>query len=237
MVGTAIIKPSYLGEEKAKMEHNMRSGRKKNDIILRNILNIAKIKPKSKQLQLQLPISSWGSSKKKENPKEDSKQKIRIKSNSVKENDASGKKPNERASEMKIIENEIEQKVRKENVKSNIGESANLNQVAFDTLIQDQFDILSLAVENILSISSENVFNHGARVTEAKSDKNVSSESVSNMKSTSENNTSPLVEDVDFQDVLEKFSQESLSMSQQALSDKCRTVSTLFEGKIWLLYM
>ena len=232
MVGTAIIKPAYFVEEKAKMEHNMRSGRKKNDIILRNILNIAKIKPKSKQLQL--PISNWG---KKENPKEDSKQKIRIKSNSVKENDASGKKPNERASEMKIIENEIEQKVRKENVKSNIGEGANLNQVAFDTLIQDQFDILSLAVENILSISSENVFNHGARVTEAKSDKNVSSESVSNMKSTSENNTSPLVEDVDFQDVLEKFSQESLSMSQQALSDKCRTVSTLFEGKIWLLYM
>ena len=232
MVGTAIIKPAYFVEEKAKMEHNMTSGRKKNDMILRNILNIAKIKPKSKQLQL--PISNWG---KKENPKEDSKQKIRIKSNSVKENDASGKKPNERASEMKIIENEIEQKVRKENVKSNIGEGANLNQVAFDTLIQDQFDILSRAVENILSISSENVFNDGARVTEAKSDKNVSSESVSNMKSTSENNTSPLVEDVDFQDVLEKFSQESLSMSQQALSDKCRTVSTLFEGKIWLLYM
>ena len=232
MVSTAIIKPAYLGEEKVKMEQNMRSGRKKNDIILRNILNIAKIKPKSKQLQL--PISNCG---KRENPKEDSKQKIRIKSNSVKENDASGKKPNERASEMKIIENEIEQKVRKDNVKSNIGEGANLNQLAFDTLIQDQFDILSLAVENILSISSENVFNDGARVTEAKSDKNVSSESVSNMKSTSENNTSPLVEDVDFQDVLEKFSQESFSMSQQALSEKSRTVSTLFEGKIWLLYM
>ena len=65
MVGTAIIKPAYLGEEKVKMEQNMKSGRKKNDIILRNILNIAKIKPKSKQLQL--PISNCG---KRENPKE-----------------------------------------------------------------------------------------------------------------------------------------------------------------------
>ena len=104
-------------------------------------------------------------------------------------------------------------------------------------MIQDQFDILSLAVENLLSISSENIYNHGSTMNL----KGVSSESVSYNRSTSENNLSPLVEDIDFQDVLNMFSKESMSMSQQKSSEKCDQVDsfpTFHEGRnIHCLFM
>ena len=75
-----------------------------------------------------------------------------------------------------------------------------------DNLIQDQYDILSRAVENILAVSSEDIF-HG-KVSERKE----SSES----KDKTEEDV-----DVDFKEALEKFSEETLSMSSENILKNC----------------
>ena len=81
-----------------------------------------------------------------------------------------------------------------------------------DNLIQDQYDILSRAVENILAVSSEDIF-HG-KVSERK-------ESSESKEKTEED------VDVDFQEALEKFSEETLSMSSERyrkVMKSCRTI-------------
>ena len=80
-----------------------------------------------------------------------------------------------------------------------------------DNLIQDQYDILSRAVENILAVSSEDIF-HG-KVSERKE----SSES----KEKTEEERLQLVEDVDFKEALDKFSEETLSMSSENILKNC----------------
>ena len=75
-----------------------------------------------------------------------------------------------------------------------------------DNLIQDQYDILSRAVENILAVSSEDIF-HG-KVSERK-------ESSESKEKTEED------VDVDFKEALEKFSEETLSMSSENIVKNC----------------
>ena len=75
-----------------------------------------------------------------------------------------------------------------------------------DNLIQDQYDILSRAVENILAVSSEDIF-HG-KVSERK-------ESSESKEKTEED------VDVDFKEALEKFSEETLSMSSENILKNC----------------
>ena len=80
---------------------------------------------------------------------------------------------------------------------------------ALDLLIEDQYNILSLAVQNILAVSSEEIYSSKVQ------DKKLSSDCTEN------GNCQELVEDIDFKEALHKFSEETLSMSKEnILSDK-----------------
>ena len=225
MVGTKLTKSESISKENRESEQETKRFRKKNDIILWNILNIGKIKRKPKQLQI--PINTGGEKvAKNEITKSLNKSLVSSfpsdKTINQEPKLSSNKHPEKSVDEnemvIKVSENKCQQlskKVKTVSVGDNHTES-NLNQEVFDNMIQDQFDILSLAVENLLSISS------------------VTSESVSYRRSNSENTLSPLVEDIDFQDVLNMFSKESVSMRQQKLSEKCDQVNsfpTVHEGR------
>ena len=81
------------------------------------------------------------------------------------------------------------------------------NLCHLDNLIQDQCNILTRAVENILAVSSEDIFH--SKVSEKK----VSSDSKENFQTGQESLL--LVEDVDFKEALDRFSEETLSMSTE----------------------
>ena len=75
----------------------------------------------------------------------------------------------------------------------------------FDTIIQDQYNILSLAVQNIIAVSSEEIYS--SKSTEKKLASSDTKESNSVFL--------PLEEDVDFKEVLNQFSQETRSLSSE----------------------
>ena len=75
----------------------------------------------------------------------------------------------------------------------------------FDTIIQDQYNILSLAVQNIIAVSSEEIYS--SKSTEKKLASSDTKESSSVFL--------PLEEDVDFKEVLNRFSEETRSLSAE----------------------
>ena len=74
-----------------------------------------------------------------------------------------------------------------------------------DLMIQDQYNILSLAVQNIIAVSSEDIYS--SKSTEKKLANSDTKESRSVLL--------PLEEDVDFKEVLNQFSQETRSLSSE----------------------
>ena len=75
-----------------------------------------------------------------------------------------------------------------------------------DLMIQDQYNILSLAVQNIIAVSSEDIYS--SKVTEKK---------LGSSDTTKESRPVflPLEEDVDFKEVLNRFSEETRSLSSE----------------------
>ena len=75
----------------------------------------------------------------------------------------------------------------------------------FMRAIQDQYNVLSLAVQNIIAVSSEDIYS-----TKSTEKKLASSD-------TKESNSVflPLEEDVDFKEVLNRFSEETRSLSAE----------------------
>ena len=74
-----------------------------------------------------------------------------------------------------------------------------------DLMIQDQYNILSLAVQNIIAVSSEDIYS--SKSTEKKLANSETKESRSLLL--------PLEEDVDFKEVLNRFSEETRSLSSE----------------------
>ena len=74
-----------------------------------------------------------------------------------------------------------------------------------DLMIQDQYNILSLAVQNIIAVSSEDIYS--SKSTEKKLANSETKESRSVLL--------PLEEDVDFKEVLNRFSEETRSLSSE----------------------
>ena len=75
-----------------------------------------------------------------------------------------------------------------------------------DLMIQDQYNILSLAVQNIIAVSSEDIYS--SKSTEKK---------LASSETTKESRPVflPLEEDVDFKEVLNQFSEETRSLSSE----------------------
>ena len=105
-------------------------------------------------------------------------------------------------------------------------QSKDTHRVDPDLMIQNQFDIHSLAVKNILAISSEDIYSK---------DKNVrtkvicfSSEDISQ----TERSLISIVEDLEFEEALCKFSEESLSMSaENIMTNSLKNLSSVFKNK------
>ena len=74
-----------------------------------------------------------------------------------------------------------------------------------DLIIQDQCNILSLAVQNIIAVSSEDIYS--SKSTEKKLSGSDTKESRAVVL--------PLEEDVDFKEVLNRFSEETRSLSSE----------------------
>ena len=79
------------------------------------------------------------------------------------------------------------------------------NHRELDLMIQDQYNILSLAVQNIIAVSSEDIYS--SKSTEKKLANSDTKESRSVLL--------PLEEDVDFKEVLNQFSEETRSLSSE----------------------
>ena len=85
-----------------------------------------------------------------------------------------------------------------------------------DLIIQDQYNILSLAVQNIIAVSSEEIY----------SSRRVSTDSKENIDGNTRQTLMPLEDDVDFKEALNKFSEETLSMSaENILSAPVKNIS------------
>ena len=95
-----------------------------------------------------------------------------------------------------------------------------------DMMIQNQFDIHSLAVKNILAISSEDIY---AKVKKVRTKVICfSSEDISQ----TEKSLISIVEDLEFEEALCKFSEESLSMStENIMTNSLKNVSSVFKNK------
>ena len=82
--------------------------------------------------------------------------------------------------------------------------------------IQDQCEILSLAVQDIMAVSSEEIY----------SSRRVSTDSKENIDGNTRQTLIPLEDDVDFKEALNKFSEETLSMSaENILSAPVKNIS------------
>ena len=101
-----------------------------------------------------------------------------------------------------------------------------------DSLIQNQYDILSMAVQNIMAVSSENIcVNNKSDNKVNKEPKYFSTDNVS-LKNKSQDFPS-IIEDLEFKEVLSRFSEESLSMSaENILGSSLKGFSTLPRKKL-----
>ena len=99
------------------------------------------------------------------------------------------------------------------------------NRVDPDLMIQNQFDIHSLAVKNILAISSEDIYAKDKKVRT----KVIcfSSEDISQ----TERSLISIVEDLEFEEALCKFSEESLSMSTENIMTNSLKKSSVFKNE------
>ena len=95
-----------------------------------------------------------------------------------------------------------------------------------DSLIQNQYDILSMAVQNIMAVSSENICVNNKSDKISQEPKYFSTDNVSVKKECQ--GFSSIIEDLEFKEVLSRFSEESLSMSaENILGSSLKKFSTL----------
>ena len=80
-----------------------------------------------------------------------------------------------------------------------------------DSIIQNQYDILSMAVKNILAVSSEDIYGKNKSDGRNKKVKYLSTDNILGK----ENEFVSIVEDLEFKEALCRFSEESLSMSAE----------------------
>lgn len=80
-----------------------------------------------------------------------------------------------------------------------------------DSIIQNQYDILSMAVKNILAVSSEDIYGKNKSDGRNKKVKYLSTDDILGK----ENEFVSIVEDLEFKEALCRFSEESLSMSAE----------------------
>ena len=80
-----------------------------------------------------------------------------------------------------------------------------------DSIIQNQYDILSMAVKNILAVSSEDIYGKNKSDGRNKKVKYLSTDNIPGK----ENEFLSIVEDLEFKEALCRFSEESLSMSAE----------------------